>query len=421
MNATSDIRQLAEADLDRFIAIAGNAYPAFPLNTDEERQRFKTQLISQDADPTIDLYGLWRDGDLQGGMILYDFTMTLYETPVLAGGVGMVAVDLLHKKEKIARDLVVAFLRRYRERGASLALLYPFRPDFYKAMGFGFGTKMNGYRIRPGALPNRGAKEHLRMLGPEDRQLRAECYARFARRTHGMIEHSHLDITRMFTNPKVHVVGFQPGSELRGYLAFRFEPVEGGSFLRNDIVVSELIYETPGALLALLAFLRAQADQINLIQINTQDPDFHHLLDDPRDNTDRLLPSVYHESNTQGVGLMYRVINCRRLFEDLANHRFGAETCTVTLTLRDTLLPEHDGSITVHFADGHAQVSADQAMAADVEVALDIASFSSLIMGCIDFERLVTYGLATVSETRHVGILSRLFHAPRQPMCTTLF
>lgn len=416
-----EIRQLTEADLDRFATIASHAYPAFPLNTDEERQRFVRRLIDQDADPSIDIYGLFQDDILLGGMILYDFAMTLYETQVLAGGVGMVAIDLLHKKEKIARDLIVAYLRHYRERGAPLALLYPFRPDFYKAMGFGFGTKMNGYRVRPAALPHQGSKEHLRLLGPEDRRLRADCYARYAHRTHGMMQQSHMEVARMFTNPKTMVAGYQPGAELEGYLAFQFEPVEAGNFLRNDIIVSELIYETSDALQALLTFLRTQADQINLIHINTQDQDFHYLLDDPRDNTDRLLPSVYHESNTQGVGLMYRVIDPRRLFEQLADHAFGAETCVVKFTIRDTLMPENDGSVVVRFGDGRVRMSEGDGIAADVEVSLNVADFSSLIMGCVDIERLASYGLATLSDAGYIGTLSRLFHARRSPVCTTLF
>lgn len=416
-----DIRQLTESDLDRFISIVGNAYPAFPLNTDDERQGFKRQLLAQDADPAIDLYGLFRDSELQGGMILYDFIMTVFETQVLAGGVGMVAVDLLRKKEKIARDLIVAFLRHYRERGSPLALLYPFRPDFYKAMGFGFGTKMNGYRVRPAALPNRGDKQHLRPLGLDDRQLRSDCYARYARRTHGMIQHSQYDVGRLFTNPKARAIGYQNGPALEGYLSFRFEPVAGGNFLQNDIIVSELIYETPAALAALLTFLHTQADQINLVHFNTQDDAFHHLLADPRDNTDRMLPSVYHESNTQAVGLMYRVIETRRLFAALADHHFGRESLAVKLTIRDTLLPENDGDMVVRFEDGRARLVNGAVGVPDVEMATDVAAFSSLVLGCVEFERLYAYGLAEISDIRHVASLTRLFRAEHPPVCTTAF
>lgn len=416
-----ETRSLTEADLDAFITVAGNAYPGFPLFSEDDRQKFKRQLAEQDADPAIDLYGLFEDGALVGGMILYDFTMTVFEAQALAGGVGLVAVDLLRKKEKVARDLITAYLRHYRDRGAPLALLYPFRPDFYKAMGFGFGTKMNGYRVRPSALPQRGSKEHLRLLGPEDRQLRAACYARYARRTHGMIQHHRLDVERLFTNPKVLVAGYQPGAELEGYLAFRFEPVEGGNFLLNDLIVSELVYETPAALAALLTFLHTQADQVNLIHFNTQDDSFHHLLADPRDNTGRMLPSVYHESNTQAVGLMYRVLDTPRLFAALAGHRFGSETCVVNLTIRDTLLPEQAGSFAVRFEDGHAQLIEEGAGDAAVEVALAVAEWSSLVMGCVEFDQLVAYGLASVSDLSAVETITRLFRAPRRPVCTTAF
>ena len=86
-------------------------------------------------------------------MRLFDFRMTLHETAVSIGGVGGVAVDLAHKKQKVARDMILFFLRHYREKGAALTTLHPFRPDFYRQMGFGHGTKMNQYRVKPASLP----------------------------------------------------------------------------------------------------------------------------------------------------------------------------------------------------------------------------------------------------------------------------
>jgi hypothetical protein len=139
----SNVKPLPESDLEDFVHIVANSYPAMEINSGEERDRSKQLLKSTYEEPARCIYGLYRQGKLLGGMILIDFTMNYRGTMIPAGGVGLVAVDLLHKKEKVAQDMMVYFLNHYSQKKTPLLMLYPFRPDFYKNMGFGYGTKVN--------------------------------------------------------------------------------------------------------------------------------------------------------------------------------------------------------------------------------------------------------------------------------------
>ena len=47
------------------------------------------------------MFGLFEDGQMRGIMRWYDFTMNFFGAQTLVGGIGGVAVDLLHKKEKV--------------------------------------------------------------------------------------------------------------------------------------------------------------------------------------------------------------------------------------------------------------------------------------------------------------------------------
>ena len=102
----------------------------------------------------------------------------------------------------------------------------------------------------------------------------------------------------------------------------------------------------------MLTFLHTQADQIRHVIVNTQDEYFHYLLLDPRNNSQRLIPDVYHESNTQGVGLMYRVIDVPGMFDLLHERNFGGQTCTLELNIVDSFLPENAGSTLLRFEEG---------------------------------------------------------------------
>jgi len=353
-------------------------------------------------------------------MRLYDFTMQLLSTKTLVGGVGGVAVDLARKKEKVAYEMLQFFVRHYRKKGACLTALYPFRPDFYKQMGFGYGRKLQQYRIHPSDLPKGPSKANVSLLTSRDRYAFNACYQRVLSQTNGLLENSPYLLDSIFTNEQLLVAGYWAGDDLQGYVIFQFETGRHKSFLSNQMVVRALVYETADALFELLTFLHSQADQIETIVLNTHEEDFHLLLHDPRNTGDLLFPTVYQESNTQGVGIMYRVIDVPRLFEVLRNHNFGGQSCGIKLIINDAFLPENAGEWVLEVVNGRAQLH-PSTHAHDVTLQLDVAEFSSLIAGAVEFNSLARYNLAYLSDSAYTGTIHRLFFAEQKPICLTPF
>jgi predicted acetyltransferase len=414
----TEIKQLSASDFAALAHIWATAYPGAKIFSEEEREQFRERALRlHQDDPTSSFYGLFRDGELQGIMCLHDFRMNFLGTDILAGGVGQVAVDLVHKKEHVAKELMVYFLRHYRERGAPLVLLYPFRPDFYADMLFGYGTKMSQYRVKPAAFPKGPTKAGVRYLGPDDKQAILDCFNRFAARAHGMCYKTEREMRGLFRNPQNQIVGCEIGGRLHGYLVYTFE--QGDTFITNDLHIHEWIYHTPEALSRLLTFLHTQADQVRDVIVDTQDDDFHHLLLDPRNGSGQLIPSVYHESNAQGVGLMIRLVDVAGMFDRLGERDFGGQTCTLRLTVDDSFLPENAGSLLLRFDRGHVQRL--DGGAHDVEVCLDVGRLSSLLAGTIDFRSLYHYGLARISDASYVDTVSRIFAVAQKPVCMTHF
>ena len=413
-----ETRPLLPEDFPAAARIFGDAYPGFKVATDEDRTRFSERTLKlQEEEPTVQFHGLFRDSQLQGMMCFYDFTANFLQARIPVGGVGQLAVALPHKKEHVAKEMMRYFLRHYRDRAAPLTALYPFRPDFYREMGFGYATKMNQYRVEPSALPKGPSKAHVRYLTEADREELSACYQRFADRTHGMMDKSETETRRLFAHPQHRLVGYERDSLILGYLVFTFET--GETFILNDIQIKELVYENVEALSELMTFLHSQADQIRHVIINTQEEHFHYLLLDPRNGSQRLIPDVFHESNAQGVGLMYRVIDLPRIFDLLHQHDFGGQTCTLELDIVDTFLPENAGSTLLRFEGGRVQQV--EAGGYDASLRLDIAEFSSLLAGSVDFYSLYRYGLVEISDPAYVPTINRIFAIAQKPICTTPF
>ena len=220
-----------------------------------------------------------------------------------------------------------------------------------------------------------------------------------------------------FASPSYRIVGFERDGRLDGYVTFSFQ--KGDTFIQNSLEVGELVYNEREALLELLAFLHTQFDQIDWVVINTLDEDFHNILSDPRDSSGNLVPHVYHESNTQGVGLMYRAIDVPGLFALLEDRQFADVTLNLKVTLEDSFYPANAGSTILKF-DGERPFnigSGDH----EVEIHLDVSEFSSMLMGAVGFKKLFNYGLAEISDPGFITIIDKLFRSEEKPVCLARF
>lgn len=410
------VRELRSNEYAAFAQIAGNAYPILKLNSADDRQRY-VERLQHDTETMsyAHLYGCFRDDTLLGGMKLFDWTVNLHGSLQPAGGVGAVAVDLLHKRQHVAKQLLEYFIQHYHERGAAWTMLYPFRPDFYRRMGFGYGAKLNMYRIKTSAFPRLDGPGSVVALDSADSEAVAECYGRYVESTHGMIARTPAQFEGMLESSRV--VGVSRDGRLRGYLAFGFQPKGPDNFLDNNLVVNELVYGDTAALRELFGWLNRQSDQFAEVLLNSHDDYLHHLLFDPRNGSDNLV-LLHHESNAQGLGLMYRVVDVPAAFRAWAERDFGAQSVSVRFDVADSFYPPNNAATLVEFDSGRATVL--EHGSPDVELSIEVGDLSSLLVGAVPFGKLYQYGLVEVSQPSYVPVLERLFVAPK-PVCMTRF
>lgn len=414
------IKRLEECYIESFVEIAANAYPANGIFAKEDKERFKNNIIkTQNEKPNVNFYGVFEDSTLFGGMSYHDFNMNLLSQKIKAGGVGCIAVDLIHKKEKVAIDIIKDFIYHYRNQGAPMALLYPFRPDFYKKMGFGFGTSINQFRVKPCNLPKGTSKMHIQFLNIEDLHELCNFYNKMVMRTNGLIEKYDYEFKILFNNASNKILAYKVKDEIKGYVVFQFKKGDTEAFTINDIVIKEFLYEDPEVFLEFMTFFNSQNDQIRYILFNTQDENFRFALEDPRDGADIILTGVYHQCSRQGIGIMYRVIDVFKLFKDLESHNFKNQNCRLKLTITDTLIKENNGSYIIHFNDGKATLNKNKDF--DVELMMDISDFSSLITCVVDINSLYRYGKIKISNIEYLKVLNEIFSSDEKPICMTQF
>lgn len=414
------IAPLPKERLTEFVELMAAAYPGMRMHMPEDRARFLERSQRRLADPRTHPYGAFRGDTLVGGMMMYDYSMNFRGVMLEAGGLGSVAVALQHKKEHIAKDLVSFYLEHYRAKNAPLAVLWPFRPDFYLAMGFGMGTKVHHYRMATSHLPASGDKTKVRQLSRGDAPQMCDCYQRSVARITGMIA----DKPALFENqfdllPGFYAYGYFENGRIDGFLSFQFEPASQKNWLENDIKIQDFVYQSSEALRGLLAFLHSQRDQIGLVMITTSDDQFHLVSSDMRDDSGGFLPPVYHQSNVCGVGVMYRVVDTVALLEQARQASFGPGTLLLELQVTDSFLPKSRHSGLIRFADGRMTPAASGRP--DVTLRGAVQYWSALLFGATTVRALVDYGHIEVSDPSAIADLDRLFHLEPKAICLTRF
>ncbi|QCR32568.1 enhanced intracellular survival protein Eis [Lysinibacillus sp. SGAir0095] len=416
-----EIRKLvSENEFTKFVDIVANAYPGILANAPQEKQKFKEFLINkQQEDAGVEFYGLFREQQLIAGMRIHYYEMNLYSKRIDIGGVGLVAVDLLHKKERAAKELIEQFLQTFKAKGVHLVALYPFRPDFYKNMGFGYGSSIHQYLLEPASFPKGKTKEHLIYVNEEDSEQLAACYNRFAESKHGLIYKTVHEWKALFKNSENRIIAFKKEDKIYGYMVFTFRKQSETNFMLNNLVIKECIYETPVSLMALCTFLNSQVDQVSRIEWNTQDEHVRFLVNDARNGSTELIPSVYHPSATTGIGLMYRIINVKGFITYLRHIQYFTPDLKWKLTVTDSFFPENQGEYLLQVKQGFLEIMEEKDY--EVEVKIDISELSSLLMGVVSLKELYIYSKVEISHPTFLNVLNTLFNTLDKPMCLTAF
>ncbi|MHA1331740.1 MAG: sterol carrier protein domain-containing protein, partial [Candidatus Hodarchaeales archaeon] len=144
-----------------------------------------------------------------------------------------------------------------------------------------------------------------------------------------------------------------------------------------------------------------------------------YILEDPRNEGNKLFLTA-QESNLQGIGIMYRILNIKKLFSILEKHNFNNQSIVLKMVISDSFVKENNGVWILQFKNG--KLSLDKSLSNyDLEVKIDIADFAPLIMGCVSFKKLVLYGLVRISSAKLIDQVDKLFYTPVPPQTIEQF
>ncbi len=409
------IKKLERQDKHSFKHLSGVAYPGF--NNELIGRVFDLRLNSQDTR----LYGLFEDERALGIFRYHDFQMNFHGEMIPVSGLGGVAVDMVDKKEKVCLEMIKEFHEISLSQGAVFATLYPFRLNFYRKMGYGYGPRMQQYGLKIKDFPT-GDKSDCFWLEPKHDDEWLDFYNRYANAHHGMMEKKYPDLKAQdeLGIPRKKRIGVRREGRLTASATLKFVNIPKDNLFSYDLEISEIFYEESSDLKSLCAFIRAQEDQIENAIVIDFDEDLIYSLDNLNNpfDTSEIFGGA-HVGQKVGYGLMYRVLDLERFVNILGKRDFNGANLSLVFNISDTMLEKNNRRFDLNLENG--RISNTKSAQNSIEIKLDIADFSSLMMGSISLESLYRHQRADISEPKKTPATDAALKPVEKPRCWTMF
>ncbi len=430
-NKNRTIRRLTLSDIDSYLEVYLNAYPAYKELDDECREKYRKKATLEISENKEVIHmGMLEGGKVIAIMKVVHFSLNLFGKMQPALGLMALGVHPLYKKQGVALAMIREFEKIALEEGATVTMLLPFNIPFYRRMGYGFGGRLEEYHIPTGGLPKvkTADMEHLRFLSMEDLPAVLECHRAFVRANHGMVDKFEEEIRGMKSDSQVFRIGYEENGRLRGYLAWRYREASDVNYTQVCMSVEEMVYENGEILRAMLGFVRNQAELCQTVILRSGEPDFIHLIEDPQDISKNYIDFGFLQTNVAAVGTMFKIINPEKFIADTGYRKFpkvcknaeekGSKDDKFTVKFQYERELEHsEEAVSVAFENGTWQIA--KGGEADVTVKLRQGTFASILMGSADISAMVRLGGAKISNIAKLSELEALLTYPQRPWCNS--
>lgn len=342
------------------------------------------------------------EGRLAGALKTIPFTQYIRGTPMPMMGLAAVGVAPHARRRGVAAALCRDALVAARARGDVVSALYPFRPAFYRRLGWGLAGELHSYRFAPEALVE-GGDPGVRLAEQGDLGGVRQCYGRVARGSNGLVERDAGLWERQLKPADAHV--FVVGEPVTGYMIVRYDPGRLPSLRR--LYVRELVTGDRDSYERLLNWIPRQRDLWRRVRYDAMPAEcFGHRLADPRPPVYRPARWLWGETARILRGPMVRIVDVAGALE--ARTEWGGRTpFAFRLVVEDRDVPENEGSWRVGFDGGRVSVGRPAVPNAEAgRLQLDVATLSQLFVGELDVPSAVaTCGARVEGDIRRVAEL----------------
>lgn len=326
-------------------------------------------------------------------------------------GVGAVSISPTHRKQGIAKRLMVSALETSHARGDMASMLYPFRASFYGSLGYAPAGEALQHLVSPEAFPASPHARRMRLVSTEeDRAAVARIYQQWAPTRTGMLERTDRMWEETLKSPARAVLYVSPAGIPEGYAIFkpRIDLPPRDRFLE----VTEWVYVTNEARSGILGWLSTLGDQWQQILIRSFPSErlVESLSEDALPKGTVPQWGLWYPSATLLRGPMFRLINVEAALS--LRSVLPAIRLSVLLEVTDAQLPSNSGAYFLTLEEGQIRVSRSPEQVPDAVMSLSVDALSAIYVGSLSATDAVQLGKAKIDRHDLLPLLYAAFQVP---------
>ena len=357
-----DIRNLKADDLEQYNALLRYAFQI----TEKELTEcgWQDDEIKQSKFPVIeraDVLGCFDGDELVSQIAVYPLKMNIYGAVYPVGFVTSVCTYPEYSGRGIMKRIMHKSLEHMRQRGQSVALLFPYSIPLYRKMGWEIVSNKISYTVKDRQIPTTprvpGSVHRVNWENEDFRNL----HAQFAAATHGCLFRNNLaweEYWRWDEDDTMVAIYYDAAEKPAGYMVY---------LIKDDIMhIKEMIYLNREAQEGLWGYIRAHDSMIDEVHGNSYfgEPIAFEL--DDGDIREIIRPYI-----------MGRIVDAEQFFSAYACDSSESSVC-FAFDIEDGFLEWNDKTVNVRFEDGKCRVTDEKP---DYTVHLSIATLTTLLLG----------------------------------------
>ncbi|MFR8088500.1 MAG: enhanced intracellular survival protein Eis [Lachnospirales bacterium] len=259
------IRDLTTSDLDQYNALLRYAFQV----TEQELATagWRDDEIKQSKFPVLeraDILGCYDGDHLISQFAVYPIQMNVFDTIYPIGFITSVSTYPEYTGLGIMSRLMYQSLVRMRQKGQSLALLYPYSIPLYRRFGWEIVSDKISYSVKDRQIPEKlQANGYVRRVEWNDPSF-MDLHTRFAQKTHGCLLRNALaweEYWRWDEDDTCVAVYFNASDLPQGYMVY---------LIKEDVMyIKEMIYLNRDAQKGLWKYIHAHESMIDEVRGNT--------------------------------------------------------------------------------------------------------------------------------------------------------
>lgn len=413
-----NFRNLNTDDLDQYMKVYLNAYPAFKTLDQEGRTHYRNRILKDmTMDRDVDFIGLFEEEKLIALMKIVHFSMNIYGKMQKATGLMSLAVHPLYKKQGAAFEMVKYFEEYSIKKGSNIFALLPFNIPFYRQMGYGLGGKMDEYHISTKNLPKCKDLSHLAFIEEDQKEAILTCHSAFAHKRHGMFQKFDEEKRALLNDTETIHIGYFSKGILSSYASYHIEANHSTNYTQTKIVVDELIYQNSLELRTLLGYFANQADLAQEIIIRSGEEDFYHILDDPQDLSFHFIPFGYLQTNVSAMANMYKIQDFESFVLDNKQRVFPYANLVLAIEAFNEISKEVE-TYKIEFLGSQDKLKSSWTPSnkePQVTLRANKGDLSALFLNSIGLRSLIKLGIGQLQPIEYLETLDQIFYYPEKP------